>query len=77
MFWCIFPFVFVHCNPGLRHVMFPLSIMIDVHWVHGRKEHRMHPFFDVFASWNQRRLNDRVRIVGPYNVADVLSDVAR
>ena len=54
---------FVHCNPGLRHVVILLSIMIDVHWIHGRKEHRMYPFLDVFATWNQSRLNDRVRIV--------------
>ena len=69
-----FPIVFVHC-PGLRHVVILLSIMIDVHWIHGRKEHRMSPFLDVFA--NQSRLNDRVRIVGASNVIDVLDEVAR
>ena len=46
----------------LRHN--PLSIMIDAYWIHGRKEHRMSPFLDVFATWNQSRLSDRVRIVG-------------
>ena len=47
------PTVSVHCNPGLRHVVAPLSIMIDEHWVHGSKEHRMPPFLDVFATRNQ------------------------
>ena len=71
------PIVFVHCNSGLRQVVILLSIMIDVHWIHGRKEHRMSPFLDVCATWNQSRLNDRVRIVGASNVIDVLGEVVR
>ena len=51
--------------------------MIDVHWTHGRKEHRMSPFLDVFATQNQSRLDDREHIVGASNVVDVLSEVAR
>ena len=50
--------------------------MIDVHWIHGR-EHRMSPFLDVFATRNQSRLKDRVRIVGASNVIDVLGEVVR
>ena len=51
--------------------------MIDVHWIHGRQEHRLSPFIDVFATRNQSRLNDRVRTVGASNVVDVLGEVAR
>ena len=57
-----FPIVFVHCNPGLHHVDIPLSVMIDILWIQGRKEYRMSLFLDVFATWNQSSLNDRVRI---------------
>ena len=72
-----FPFVFVHCNPGLRQFVILLSIMIDEHCVHGREKHRMPPFLDVFATWNQSRLDDRVRIMGASNVVDVLGEVDR
>ena len=48
--------------------------MIDIH---GRKEHRMSPSLDVFATRNQSRLSDRVRIVGASNVVDVLGEVVR
>ena len=77
MFFVYLPVVFVDCNPGLRHVVIPLSIMIDEHWVHGRKEHRRSPFLDVFAARNQSRLNDGVRIVRASNMIYVLGEVAR
>ena len=72
-----FPIVLVHCNPGLRHVVILLSIMIDVHWIHDRKGHRMSPFLDVFVTRNQSRLNGRVRIVTASNVIDVIDEDAR
>ena len=72
-----FPIVFEHCNPGLRHVVIPVSIMIDEHWIYGRKEHRMYPFLDVSATRNQSRLDDRVNIMGASNVVDVLGEIAR
>ena len=72
-----FPIVFEHCNPGLRHVVIPVSIMIDEHWIYGRKEHCMYPFLDVSATRNQSRLDDRVNIMGASNVVDVLGEIAR
>ena len=51
--------------------------MIEVPWIHGRKEHHMSHFFDVFATRNQFRLNDRMHIVGASNVVDVLGEVVR
>ena len=50
------PIVLAHCNPGLHHVVILLSIVNDVHWIHGRREHRMSPFLAVFATQNQSRL---------------------
>ena len=49
--------------------------MIDEHWIHGRDEHRMSPFLDVFAPGSIQI--DRVHIVGASNVIDVLGDVVR
>ena len=48
-----FPSVFVHCNPGVRHVVIHLPVLIDEHWFHGREEHRMLPFLDVFPIRDQ------------------------
>ena len=49
----VFPSVFVHCNSGLRHIVIPFSVLINEHWVHGREEHRMPPFLDVFPTRDQ------------------------
>ena len=72
-----FPLVFVHCNSGLCHVVILFSIMIDEHWINGRKEHHMSPFLDVFSTKNQSRSDDRARIVGAFNMVDLLGEVVR
>ena len=42
-----------------------------------KNKHRMPPFLDVFATRNQPRFNDRVRIVGASSVVDVLGEIVR
>ena len=78
--YCIlvyFPIVFVMCDSGLCHVAILFTVMTDEHWIHGYKEHRMPPFLDVFATQDEPKMNDPVRIVGTSNMVDVLGEIAR
>ena len=70
-----FPFVFVHCNPGIIQVVLDFFVLIDAHWVDGCEIHRISIFLKTVASRNQPRLNDGVQVVSVPNVIDVLDEV--